>query len=384
MSVYFVKDKGWRYDFKKNKTRYSSKLFETREQAILAEADKRKELIKETIKENTGDQSIPDSTNSHIQAPSQIIQYQKPILPDMDFKTMASIRLDYLEDYNGLGQDGEHYNDNRLAIKKWLKTDWGKKKCVEITTEDVYKYLKNRKDNVSPNAANKHLILIRALFNLGIKKKLLIFNPAAEIEPFPENTKKKKKYVPPQEDLDKVINAALEESEEDHDYLWVHRETFGRTSEINRMEWDDVDLDARIVTLYTRKKRGGSLTPRDIEMTAELYRILIKRYQTRNREISWVFWHHYWSRKQEEFIIGPFGYRNRMMEKFCKKAGVKHFGFHGFRRAGASIMANDNAPISAIQEILGHESRETTEIYIRSLKGVRHKAMRLYERGRQK
>ena len=206
MSVYLVKGKGWRYDFQKNKTRYPSKLFETREQAILSEADKRKELIKEPIMENTGDQSIPDSTNRHIQAPSQIIQYQKPILPDMDFKTMASIRLDYLEDYNGLGQDGEHYKDNRLAIKKWLKTDWGKKKCVEITTEDVYKYLKNRKDNVSPNAANKHLILIRALFYLGIKKKLLIFNPAAEIEPFPENTKKRKKYVPPQEDLDKVID----------------------------------------------------------------------------------------------------------------------------------------------------------------------------------
>lgn len=190
--------------------------------------------------------------------------------------------------------------------------------------------------------------------------------------------------MPPQENLDRVIEAALTESEDDHDYLWVHRDTFGRTGEVNRMEWDDVDFDARIVTLFTRKKKGGSLTPRDIEMTDKLFKILWKRFQTRDPNKSWIFWHHYWSRKKGEFVEGPYTYRNRMMKKYCEKAKVAHFNFHNFRHAGASMMANENVPISVIQEILGHASRRTTEKYIRSLKGTRHKAMQSYERGRQK
>ena len=30
----------------------------------------------------------------------------------------------------------------------------------------------------------------------------------------------------------------------------------GRVSEINRLTWDDVDLNGRTITLYTRKKQG--------------------------------------------------------------------------------------------------------------------------------
>ena len=52
-----------------------------------------------------------------------LVQYPTLTQPDMDFKTLASIRLDYLIDYNTKGIDGEHYKKNRLAIKKWLKTD---------------------------------------------------------------------------------------------------------------------------------------------------------------------------------------------------------------------------------------------------------------------
>ena len=45
------------------------------------------------------------------------------------------------------------------------------------------------------------------------------------------------------------------------DYLWVIALTMGRMSEINRLTWQDVNLKERYVVLYTRKKRGGSLTP---------------------------------------------------------------------------------------------------------------------------
>ena len=52
----------------------------------------------------------------------------------------------------------------------------------------------------------------------------------------------------------------------------------GRVSEINRLTWDDVDLERRYVVLYTRKKRGGHLTPRKVPMTQRLYEVLSRRH----------------------------------------------------------------------------------------------------------
>lgn len=159
-------------------------------------------------------------------------------------------------------------------------------------------------------------------------------------------------------------------------------ETLGRMSEINRLAWEDVNLNERFVVLYTRKKKGGSLTPRKVAMTERLYSILLERHKNREPSKPWVFWHRYWSRKSGEWKDGPYEDRKGFMRTLCRKAGVKYFRFHALRHSGASIMDNHNVPLGAIQEILGHENRATTEIYLHSLSGTAQKAMQTYERVR--
>jgi integrase len=85
-----------------------------------------------------------------------------------------------------------------------------------------------------------------------------------------------------------------------------------RVSEINRLLWEDVDLIIRYVILYSRKKKGGHLTPRKVPMTQKLYEVLKLRYENRNPDKPWVFWHHYWSRKAGKFCEGPYGDRKTM------------------------------------------------------------------------
>lgn len=101
---------------------------------------------------------------------------------------------------------------------------------------------------------------MRALFNFGMHptRNWIGSNPTRGIAFFP--VEKRIKYVPPKEDVLRVILAAEPDTQ---DYLWTIALTMGRMSEINRLTWQDVDLKERYVVLYTRKKRGGHLTPRN-------------------------------------------------------------------------------------------------------------------------
>jgi integrase len=157
-----------------------------------------------------------------------------------------------------------------------------------------------------------------------------------------------------------------------------------RVGEINRLTWDDVNLEERYVILYTRKKKGGHLTPRKIPMTQRLHEILERRYAERIGSIPSVFWHKYWSRKSGRFEIGSFERRKRLLKGLCKKAGVRPFGFHALRHSGASLLENNNVPVGVIQKVLGHENRSTTEIYLHNLGISDREAMALLEQSCRK
>ncbi len=346
MSSYFKKGKGWRYDFTLKGIRYTETWFKTKKQAKQAEAKKREEINNPPPVQETG--------------------------TDMAFLDLINIRLDYVKAYNS----ESHYTDYRYMARLWTKR-WANLRCSEISTAMIEKFVLQR-SRVSNYVANKEIRYLRATFNFAIKKNLLHHNPTVGIAFLP--IEKKIKYTPPPEDIDKVIGVAPKDVQ---DYLWTIRETMGRVSEINRLQWTDVNLQDRYITLYTKKKRGGHLTPRRIWMTEKLYSILMEKAASRVDKHPWVFWHRYFSRKNGCWKEGPFKNRKRIMKTLCAKAGVQYFRYHALRHAGASLMDNINTPIGTIQKILGHENRRTTEIYLHSFNETEKQAIRDYEAARQ-
>jgi integrase len=63
-----------------------------------------------------------------------------------------------------------------------------------------------------------------------------------------------------------------------------------------------------------------------------------------------------------------------------KKLGVRYFRFYAQRHSGASVMDSNNVPIGAIQRILGHENRKTTEIFLHSIGQSEREAIDIFER----
>lgn len=53
-----------------------------------------------------------------------------------------------------------------------------------------------------------------------------------------------------------------------------------------------------------------------------------------------------------------------MMRKLAKRAGVKTANPHKFRRTCASMALRRGMPIEQVSKMLGHESVETTQIYL--------------------
>lgn len=350
MSVYLVKGKGWRYDFTMKGERYTDTWFKTKREAKDAESRRREELKKPQV------------------------QTEMPI--DMEFSELVNKRLDSVLAYRCKG----HYEHCVYMARRWVKR-WVKEgeslKCSEISTNMVEQLILERR-KISAETANREIRYLRATFNFGKKKGWFTVNPVDGIGCFPEE--EKIKYVPPQGDIDKVIAIADPDTQ---DYLWTIRETFGRMGEINRLRWDDVDLEHRFVVLYTRKKKNGKLTPRKVPMTTKLFEILQRRHLVRDSSIPLVFWHAYTSSKTREKKVGQFQDRKKIMRTLCKRAGVKYFRFHALRHAGASLMDDSNVPIGAIQNILGHEKRTTTEIYLHRITPIERGAMDTYERARK-
>ncbi len=347
MSIYSRRGKGWRYDFMLNGVRYTHAWYKTKKLAKQAAAERRKEVLEP-----------PKET-------------QMPT--DMDFLELVNKRLDHVKAHNS----EQHYAEYRSRAKRWV-THWGSLKCSQIMPQMIEDFVLKR-SKVSNHTANKELTCLRATFNFGKKKKWLTSNPTEEIESLPEG--KKKRYVPSPEDIEKVIAVADADTQ---DYLLVMRDTLARSIEINRLTWDDVNSGEKSVTLYTRKKKGGHLTPRIVPMTDRVYQILSRRFAKRDPTKPWVFWHRYWSRKAGRWVEGPYKERKRIMKTLCAKAGVPYFRFHPLRHSGASVMERNNVPVSSIQKLLGHESRLTTEIYLHSLGESEKEAMAIFERASQK
>ncbi len=359
MSVYSVKGKGFRYDFTQKGERYTEAWFKTKKAAHAAEAKRREELrnpqpeMGMEAKELASTESVATGTQTET---------------GITFLELVNLRLDFVKAY----RSEEHYHANVYLARRWVK-NWGGLDCRAIRADMVQKFLLGRRQ-VSPFTANKDLRHLRATFNYLKKKGYIAENPTDGIDFFP--VERKIKYVPPLDEIEKVISIAKSDIQ---DYLRTICDTMARVGEVNRLKWDDVNFESRHIILYTRKKRGGHLTPRKVPMTERLHKILSHRFSERNRKEPWVFCNSYVDPKSGIQKVVPYRYRRTILKTLCSKAGVREFTFHALRHSGASIMDSKSVPLGAIQKILGHENRSTTEIYLHSIGRAEHDAISVFE-----
>lgn len=252
------------------------------------------------------------------------------------------------------------FNEKKNVFRLLVKRFGADAQVSALTPGLILGYCQKELKKRSGHSINKDLKNLQAAYNWGIKyHDFPEPNPFEKVDRLPQD--QHIRYVPSEKDFWTVYDVS-----EGQDRVLLHTflHTAARRGEIYKLKWSDVDFDGQLIRLGTRKRKNGSLEFEQIPMTDELCEVLQTHQE--GSEGLWVFSQPTGRRKGQ-----PYTENRGFPQDLCTRAGVKEFGCHAIRHLTASILAQNNVPMIAIQQILRHKKLSTTERYVRGLEPVR-------------
>lgn len=237
-------------------------------------------------------------------------------------------------------------------------------------TSLAHQFLEAQFRNRSGNAANKDRKNLSSAWEWG-KKHLDDFprdlpNPFYRVERFPERSHGR--YVPPEKDFWKVYDLA---KGQDKVMLLTAFHLGARRGEMFRLKLADLDFEHSTVRLWTCKRKGGNLEYDFLPMTQALSTALKEWCDFRFAKPYIDEEHVFVCLDEEGFCLQYYGqpYRVRVhfMNRICKKAGVKSFGFHAIRHLSATVLYHNGKSLYYLQRFLRHKNPTTTQRYLQKL-----------------
>lgn len=154
--------------------------------------------------------------------------------------------------------------------------------------------------------------------------------------------------------------------------------TGARVSEVCSIRADALELDAGLVRIMGK---GGK--ERYIQIGEPAVRELLKRYYTENeaaiKASGYFFVNRLGGRYTEQSV-------RTMLKRYTRLAGIeRNITPHMFRHSFATYLIEEGADISCVQQILGHSSIKTTQIYVHVAAAKQAELLKeLHPRGRMR
>ena len=238
----------------------------------------------------------------------------------------------------------------------------------EIRTADIFDFLSylatDRAINpdslapeygISPTARARKLSAIKSFFKyLTVRTKILQENPAADIE-YPKIRKSLPKYLTM--DQAAALLQAVEGPNQTRDYaiLLIFLNCGIRRSELVGLNITDIYEDRLRVVGKGNKERFvyfGAPCRKAIDAYLDVRKKLIL---TDNKAL-------FASRNGNRISVSAV---HRLVEKALKQAGLDatQFSAHKLRHTAATMRLSGGVDVKTVQEVLGHENLNTTQIY---------------------
>lgn len=247
------------------------------------------------------------------------------------------------------------------------------KQFFEYTMEDVpgkekiEDYITELHKRFKQKTVKRKIASVKAYYNYLVEKEIINDTPFRKIKVKFKETMILPRIIP-REEIEQLLNFiyAQENKSNVKTYKYWLRDiaviealfgTGARVYEISNIKEDSVNLNTGLIRIMGK---GGK--ERYIQIASSEILGILKNYYNENAEAI---------KKSGFFFVNNRGCRyteqsiRLMLKKYTKLAGIeRNITPHMFRHSFATYLIEEGVDISCVQQILGHSSIKTTQIYI--------------------
>lgn len=245
----------------------------------------------------------------------------------------------------------DSYGENLLLVSKYLNKD-----LINVTRNDIKNFFDNFDGDVKTKA--HYLTVLNSFYKYLLFMGKCCINPCDGIK-HPKLSKKLPEYLT-SEEINKLFDIRLTKP---IDYrnkamLEVLYATGTRISELINLELNQIDFDECIIRVTGKGKKDRIIPIGDTAMDALKNYILNYRiFLVKTNDNNFVFLNKNGSKISRQGFF-------KILKGLAFDAGIKKdISPHTIRHSFATNLLNNGADLRIIQELLGHENLQTTEIY---------------------
>lgn len=230
-------------------------------------------------------------------------------------------------------------------------SDFVNKPFTEVTSDDVKYYLatKRVRDKVSKATVAVTWRSLSAFYAWMTKEEIINKNIMLKVESIKKEKKKKKAFT--EEDIEKIRDGC--KNDRDRCLIEVMLSTWCRVTELSNMKISDIKEDGSVSVLGKGEKE------RTVYLNAKAKYQVEKYLDYRTDDEDWLFV----TLDKPHNQLRPSG-MEIITRNIGKRVKVSNCHPHRFRRTGATFALRAGMNIEDVSRILGHESLETTQIYL--------------------
>ena len=259
--------------------------------------------------------------------------------------------------------DGKTLKAYRIDLRQYFEYV-----CVdEPDKEKIEEYITHLHKSYKQKTVKRKIASIKAFYNYLEETESIDKSPFRKLKVKYKETVTLPRIIP-REEIEKLLNhmyQCLNENDKvshkhmlrDVAVIEVFFATGARVYEISNIREDSINLNTGLIRLMGK---GGKERYVQISNTSILE--VLKKYYDENEQAikksGYFFVNNRESRYTEQSI-------RLMLKKYTKQAGIeRNITPHMFRHSFATYLIEEGVDVSCVQQILGHSSIKTTQIYI--------------------
>ena len=237
----------------------------------------------------------------------------------------------------------------------------------DITSDIIAEYQEDlafsltAKGTLFTPATQERILVVARNFTRFLKEKDYLLHDPGEHIKYPKRPRRLPKVILSPDEVKRLINTPdihTNKGYRDRVILEILYDTGIRRGELSHIKLTDLDLDSGYIKIHGKgdKERVVPLSQRVCEITRN-YILAVRPAFLNSDDPGYLILNRWGNRFVGEGI-------NIIVKRYARFARLnKHITTHTLRHTCATHMLKNGAPIRHIQEMLGHESLESTQVY---------------------